>query len=44
MTIHTMKIKLFGKIETVYRVLDKAGEVLHVAADKADAEQWIANA
>ena len=44
MTIHTMKIKLFGKTETMFRVLDESGEVLFVACDKAEAEQWMANA
>ena len=44
MTIHTMKIKLFGKVGTMYRVLDQSGEVLQVLETKQEAEDWIKNA
>lgn len=43
MTINAIKIKLFGKVGTVYRVLDNNGEVIHVAETEAAAQAWIDN-
>lgn len=40
-TIDTLTIKLFGKKETVVRVLLN-GEVVQVCEDRAEAEAWIA--
>lgn len=42
MKIHAMKIKLFGKVGTLYRVLDAKGEVLQVLETEAEAAAWIA--
>lgn len=42
MKVTALTIKLFGKKETVWRVLDAAGEVVHVAASEADASAWLA--
>ena len=44
MTINKMKIKLFGKVCTLYRVLDQSGEVLYVAETAEEAQEWINNA
>ena len=41
MTITKMTIKFLGKKETVYRVLDASGEVLHVACSAEDAAAWV---
>lgn len=41
MTINTIKIKLFGKVAPLYRVLDASGEVLQVLETKQEAEDWI---
>lgn len=43
MTINKMKIKLFGKVDTLYRVLDKDGEVLQVLETEKEAQEWIDN-
>lgn len=40
MAINTLTLKLFGKKETVYRVM-KAGEVVHVAETREAAQAWI---
>lgn len=42
MKVQAMKIKLFGKVDTLYRVLSVAGEVLQVCETKEEAEAWIA--
>lgn len=42
MKITSMKIKLFGKVATMYRVLDEKGGVLQVLETKEEAEAWIA--
>jgi hypothetical protein len=41
-TITKMKIKLLGKTETIFRVLDKDGEVLRVFATQAEAVAYAA--
>ena len=41
-TITKMKIKLFGKTETIFRVLDKEGEVLGVFLTQAEAVAYVA--
>lgn len=41
-TIDKLTIKLFGKKETVYRVLDADGEVLRVFATLAEAQAHVA--
>lgn len=38
LTIDKLTIKFLGKKETVYRVLDRAGEVVGVYSTKAEAE------
>lgn len=43
MKIMTKKIKLFGKTETMFQVVDLFGEVLQVCCDKEEAEAWIAS-
>ena len=43
MQIVTKKIKLFGKVETMFQVIDKDGEVLQVACTKEEAQEWINN-
>lgn len=42
MTINAMKIKLFGKVATMYRVLDADGGVLQVLETQEEAAAWIA--
>jgi hypothetical protein len=42
MKITTIKIKLFGKTATMYRVLDSKGGVLQVLETEAEAAAWIA--
>ncbi|WP_257721703.1 hypothetical protein [Variovorax sp. PAMC 28711] len=42
MTIDKLTIKFLGKRETVYRILDEAGEVLRVFAEKEEAEAFLA--
>lgn len=42
MKINPMKIKLFGKVATMYRVLDAKGGVLQVLETEAEAAAWIA--
>ncbi len=41
MTISALTIKLFGKKNTLYRVM-RDGEVVHVAETHAEAAAWIA--
>jgi hypothetical protein len=41
MKVSAIKIKLFGKTATMYRVLDTKGEVLQVCETKDEAESWI---
>lgn len=43
MKIMTKKIKLFGKTETMFQVVDLYGEVLQICCDKEEAESWIAS-
>jgi hypothetical protein len=43
MKVTTMKMKLFGKVNTLYRVMSAAGEVLQVLESKEEAEAWIAS-
>ena len=42
MKIATIKIKLFGVVGTLYRVLGTKGEVLQVLETQEDAAAWIA--
>lgn len=42
MKVTAIKIKLFGKTETLFRVLDASGEVLQVLETREEAEAWIA--
>jgi hypothetical protein len=42
MKITTLKIKLFGKTEVLFRVLDSKGEVVQVSETKEEAEAWLA--
>lgn len=42
MKIMTKKIKLFGKTETMFQVVDSEGEVLQVLCSRDEAEAWIA--
>lgn len=42
MKIATIKMKLFGKVGTLFQVIDAQGEVLQVLETKAEAEAWIA--
>jgi transposase-like protein len=44
LTIDKLTIKFLGKKETVYRLLDQAGEVVAVYATKAEAEAAVAAA
>ena len=41
MTISKMKIKFLGKVGTLYRVLDEAGEVLQVFETQQEAEEFV---
>jgi transposase-like protein len=43
MKVSAIKIKLFGKTETMYRAIDANGEVVQVFESKEEAESWIAN-
>lgn len=43
MKITTIKIKLFGKTATMYRVMSERGEVLQVLETEAEAAAWIAS-
>lgn len=43
MKVTSMKIKLFGKVATMFRVLDAQGEVIQVCETKEEAEAWIAS-
>lgn len=40
MTIATKTIKLFGQTNKVFQVVSK-GQVVHVAATKEEAQEWI---
>lgn len=42
MTINPTKIKLFGKTQTLFQVINSKGEVVQVLETKAEAESWIA--
>jgi len=42
MKVTAIKIKLFGKVDTLYRVLAANGEVLQVLETRQEAEAWIA--
>lgn len=42
MKVTSIKIKLFGKTQTMFRVLDAHGQVLQVAETEAEALAWIA--
>jgi hypothetical protein len=42
MKISKIKIKLFGKTEFMFRVLDQNGEVLKVAVTEEECAAWIA--
>ena len=39
--IRPFKVKLFGKMMTVYRVFDEKNEVVQVGSTKAEAEAWV---
>lgn len=41
MKVTSIKIKLFGKTATMFRVLAANGEVLQVLETKQEAEEWI---
>ena len=41
MTIDKLTIKFMGKKETVFRVLDKDGEVLRCFETETEAQEWI---
>lgn len=41
MKVTQMKLKLFGKIHTVYRVFDEKGELVRVADTQEEAKAWI---
>jgi hypothetical protein len=41
MTISKMKIKFLGKTGTLYRVLDRSGEVLQVFETQKEAEDFV---
>lgn len=43
MKIATLKIKLFGKVGTLFQVIDSKGEVVQVLETKEAAEAWIAD-
>jgi hypothetical protein len=42
MTINKLTIKLFGKKETIFRVLDKDGEVVKVFLTLEEAQAFVA--
>lgn len=42
MKVSAIKIKLFGRVGVVFRVLGKNGEVIFVAETKHEAKDWIA--
>lgn len=41
MKVTQMKLKLFGKIHTVYRVFDAQCELVKVADTQEEAQAWI---
>lgn len=41
MKVTQMKLKLLGKIHTVYRVFDAQGELIKVADTQEEAQAWI---
>jgi hypothetical protein len=41
MKISQIKIKLFGKTDVLFRVLDSKGEVLQVLTTQDEAQAWI---
>ena len=41
MKVVTKKIKLFGKVENMFQVVDLSGEVLQVLCSQEEAEKWI---
>lgn len=41
MTISPLKIKFLGKTQTIYRVLDQAGEVLFIGETAKECKNWI---
>lgn len=41
MTINAITLKLFGTKGTIYRVLDKSGEVVKVCNTREEAEAWM---
>jgi len=41
MTISKITVKFLGKKESMFRVLDKAGEVLQVFCTQAEAQKWL---
>jgi len=41
MKLTKMKIKLFGKTEVLFRVLDENGEVIKVAETEQEAQEWM---
>lgn len=41
MKVTTFKMKFLGKMVTLFRVLDKKGEVLQVLETEAEAKAWI---
>lgn len=43
MKVMTKKIKLFGRTESLFQVVDASGEVLQVLCSKEEAEEWIKN-
>jgi hypothetical protein len=42
MQVKAIKVKLFGKVGILYRVLSVTGEVLQVLETEAEAQDWIA--
>lgn len=41
MKVTTFKMKYFGKMVTLFRVLDAKGEVIQVAETEQEAQAWI---